>query len=167
MSNDLKVICIVDYKKNFNRMMNEYKEMQRMLTERGYECFIASPEEISNKENSLYISSSKIDVIYNRLILDDPRLLAPEHKHIRDALIKNKVRIIVMSSDFQFETKFKFRKLQIFQAFLCFRFLRRANVGFTYLFFSSLVFGGVGRILQPLDFKTELLGLPSTLVVKN
>ncbi len=77
----LQTIAIVDEKPEAQYLYPEFLLAQRAFERAGIRAFIADPEQLEPREDGLYISGERIDLVYNRLT--DFSLSG--HPHLRSA----------------------------------------------------------------------------------
>ncbi len=85
----LKHIVIVDDDITEQWLYPEMQQFAHWLTDAGYKVCLATPQEVTIRQNQVYCQGESVDFVYNRLT--DFRLTQDAHAHLRDALIQNLV----------------------------------------------------------------------------
>ena len=79
----LATIVIVDDAPNEQYLYPEFVLARELLIRQGFEAHIADPGDLDVRDGALWLGSTRIDLVYNRLV--DFALDAPQHSALREA----------------------------------------------------------------------------------
>jgi hypothetical protein len=85
----LNTVVIVDTHPREQYLYPEFLLFARLFERRGWKAVIADPAELKRRAGRIWHGDTAVDLIYNRLT--DFYLEAPEHEHVRDAYLEDRV----------------------------------------------------------------------------